>query len=391
MKKVLLVVLSIVLMMSFVFAEDGVTDTEIKIGTFQAMSGPVAVIGQSVANGMNAYFNYINENGGVYGRKINLIIADDQFNPAKTTVEVKRMIENDKVFALVGGLGTPGNLAVMDYVNEKKVPYVYQSSGSSLLAIPPKKYIFPVQPNYTLEGNIVMNYLVKTKRAKKIAIVYRNDDAGKEFLDSALDTLKNKYGMKPVETIAVNPTANDFSTELTKLIAKQPDAIAVMLFVPQSVNFVKQAKQYGLQKQKYILTYANSDISYIYLAKDDAEGVEAMAWVNVDFSKPDLKPFQIYQKYFNQMPNAYAIAGMIAAEVFVEGLQRAGKDLTREGLVKALESMNKWSGMLAHEITYKPYDPNDNTCRLGKQSMYVLRVRNGVWTQMTNWIYYESN
>lgn len=391
MKKVLLVVLSIVLMMSFVFAEDGVTDTEIKIGTFQAMSGPVAVIGQSVANGMNAYFNYINENGGVYGRKINLIIADDQFNPAKTTVEVKRMIENDKVFALVGGLGTPGNLAVMDYVNEKKVPYVYQASGSSLLAIPPKKYIFPVQPNYTLEGNIVMNYLVKTKRAKKIAIVYRNDDAGKEFLDSALDTLKNKYGMKPVETIAVNPTANDFSTELTKLIAKQPDAIAVMLFVPQSVNFVKQAKQYGLQKQKYILTYANSDISYIYLAKDDAEGVEAMAWVNVDFSKPDLKPFQIYQKYFNQMPNAYAIAGMIAAEVFVEGLQRAGKDLTREGLVKALESMNKWSGMLAHEITYKPYDPNDNTCRLGKQSMYVLRVRKGVWIQMTNWIYYESN
>ncbi|MBM7560096.1 ABC transporter substrate-binding protein [Marinitoga litoralis] len=390
MKKALLVVLSIVLMLGFVFAEDGVTDTEIKIGTFQAMSGPVAVIGQSVANGMNAYFNYINENGGVYGRKINLIIADDQFNPAKTTVEVKRMIENDKVFALVGGLGTPGNLAVMDYVNEKKVPYVYQASGSSLLAIPPKKYIFPVQPNYTLEGNIVMNYLVKTKRAKKIAIVYRNDDAGKEFLDSALDTLKNKYGMEPVETIAVNPTANDFSTELTKLIAKQPDAIAVMLFVPQSVNFVKQAKQYGLQKQKYILTYANSDISYIYLAKDAAEGVEAMAWVNVDFSNPDLKPFQIYQKYFNQMPNAYAIAGMIAAEVFVEGLQRAGKDLTREGLVKALESMNKWSGMLAHEITYKPYDPNDNTCRLGKQSMYVLRVRKGIWTQMTNWIYYDK-
>ncbi|OQY09247.1 MAG: hypothetical protein B6I29_03820, partial [Marinitoga sp. 4572_148] len=389
-KKILLVMLSIVLMMSMVMAEDGVTDTEIKIGTFQAMSGPVAVIGQSVANGMNAYFNYINENGGVYGRKINLIIADDQFNPAKTTVEVKRMIENDRVFALVGGLGTPGNLAVMDYVNEKKVPYVYQASGSSVLAIPPKKYIFPVQPNYTLEGNIVMNYLVKTKRAKKIAIVYRNDDAGKEFLNSALETLKDKYGMKPVETIAVNPTANDFSTELTKLIAKQPDAIAVMLFIPQSVNFVKQAKQYGLQKQKYVLTYANSDASYIYLAKEAAEGVEAMAWVNVDFSKPDLKPFQIYKKYYNQIPNAYAIAGMIAAEVFVEGLQRAGEDLTRENLVKALESMDKWSGMLAHEITYKPYDPDDNTCRLGKQSMYVLRVRKGVWTQMTNWIYYEK-
>ncbi|NUV00263.1 hypothetical protein XO12_09245 [Marinitoga sp. 1154] len=390
MKKVLLVVFSIILMLSIVYAEVGVTDTEIKIGTFQAMSGPVAVIGQSVANGMNAYFNYVNDNGGIFGRKINLIVADDQFNPAKTTVEVKRLVENDKVFALVGGLGTPGNLAVMNYVNNSKVPYVYQASGSSLLAIPPKKYIFPVQPNYTLEGNIVINYLVKTKRAKKIAIIYRNDDAGKEFLNSAVETLKHKYNMKPVETIAINPIANDFSTEITKLIAKQPDAIAVMLFIPQSVNFVKQAKQYGLQRQKYVLTYANSDASYILLAKEAAEGVEAMAWVNVDFSKPDLKPFQIYRKYFDQMPNAYAIAGMIAAEVFVEAVTRAGEDLTRENLVKALESMNKWTGMLAHEITYKPYNHEDNTCRLGKQSMYVLRVRKGVWSQMTNWIYYEK-
>ncbi|GAB6188718.1 ABC transporter substrate-binding protein [Marinitoga arctica] len=390
MKKVLLVLLSVLVIMSIGYSVDGVTDTEIKIGTFQAMSGPVAVIGQSVANGMNAYFNYVNDNGGIYERKINLIIADDQFNPAKTTVEVKRLIENDKVFALVGGLGTPGNLAIMDYVNNMKVPYVYQASGSSLLAIPPKKYIFPVQPNYTLEGNIMINYLVKTKKAKKIAIVYRNDDAGKEFLKSSMETLKDKYNMKPVETLAINPTANDFSTEITKLIAKQPDAIAIMLFVPQSVNFVKQAKQYGLQKQKYVLTYANSDISYILLAKEAAEGVEAMAWVKVDFSNPDLEPFKIYKKYYDQLPNAYAIAGMIAAEVFVEGLNRAGKDLTREKMVEALETMNKWSGMLAHEITYKKYDPNDETCRLGKQSMYVLRVRKGAWTQMTNWIYYDK-
>ncbi len=152
MKKVFLFFLSVIFLMTFIFAEVGITDTEIKIGTFQAMSGPVAVIGQSVANGMKAYFNYVNDNGGIYGRNINLIVADDQFNPAKTTVEVKRLIENDKVFALVGGLGTPGNLAVIDYVNKMKVPYVYQASGSSLLAIPPKKYIFPVQPNYTLEG-----------------------------------------------------------------------------------------------------------------------------------------------------------------------------------------------------------------------------------------------
>ncbi|MFW6263749.1 MAG: ABC transporter substrate-binding protein, partial [Thermotogota bacterium] len=122
MKKILLIVLVAVMIFSTAFSAEnstnGITDDSVKIGSFQALSGALAFIGVSMNKGMEAYFNWINENGGVHGREIDLIAVDDQFVPSKTVIEVKRLVEQDKVFAIVGGLGTPGCLAVMDYLNE---------------------------------------------------------------------------------------------------------------------------------------------------------------------------------------------------------------------------------------------------------------------------------
>jgi len=381
-----LALLMVMLVALSIFAEPGVTKDEVKIGSFQALSGAAAIIGQSMTAGMKAYFNYVNDNGGVFGRKINLLVADDQLNPAKTTVEVKRLVENDNVFAIVGGLGTPGCLAVVDYLNNAKVPFVYQGSGASVLAIPPKNYVFTVQPNYTLEGNIMIRHMYTNLKARRIAIVYRNADDGKEEYLAAKEALE-RFNLKPVAEIAINPSATDFSTEMTKLVAAKPDAIILMAFIQQAPQFIKQAKQYGLSKAKIVGTYSISDASLITLTGKDSEGVQAMAWVNVDFSNPDQDVFKIYGKYNNnQMPNAYAIAGMIAAEIFTEGLRRTGADLTRDKLVKALETLNKWTGVVAHEITYGPYNVNDTSCRMGKQSMYVLEVKDGVFATASDWV-----
>ncbi len=178
MKK-MLVVLGILLTILTV-AEVGVYKDKIVIGTFQALSGPYAVIGQEMSKGMNAYFNWVNKNGGVYGRKIELIIADDQLNPSKTVVEVKRLVESDKVFAIVGGLGSYGCLAVMDYLEQNRVPFVYQGAGTSLLVSPPKKYIFAVQPDYTFEGQLIAKFLVENMGKKRIGIIYMSNDVGEE-------------------------------------------------------------------------------------------------------------------------------------------------------------------------------------------------------------------
>jgi branched-chain amino acid transport system substrate-binding protein len=364
----------------------GVTDDEILLGSFQALSGPVASIGVPVKNGLDAYFNFVNEQGGVNGREVRLLVADDAFDPSRTTVEVKRLVESDGIFALVAGLGTPGNLAIMDYIQEQGVPYVYQASGSGLLTNPPKQYIFGVQPNYTLEGSIMAKYLVEEKGAERIAIVYRNLDDGKELAESVRESL-DEYGMDVVADIAIDPAAQDFSANLVQLNQAQPDAIVVGLFVPQSANFIKQAKELGLTDQNYLLTYSNADATFVQLAEGQAEGAEAMAWVDVDFTDTEQMLFQIYDASFpGEIPNAYAVAGMIGAEVVVEGLERAGRDLTRSGLIDALETLDGFEGVIAEGITYSEFDPNDMLSRMGKQSMYVLRVQDGVFERAHDWI-----
>ncbi|MEJ5272710.1 MAG: ABC transporter substrate-binding protein [Spirochaetota bacterium] len=393
MKKVYLAIL-ILLAVTIVFSQanpgdtNGITATEIKIGSFQALSGPVAAIGVPVKKGLDAYFNWVNANGGINGRKINLIVADDAFNPSNTVVEVKRLVESDKVFALVCGLGAPGNLAIMDYVEAQKVPYVYQAAGAGILTIPPKRYIFGVQPNYTTEGAIAVKYLVEQKKAKRIAIVYRNTDDGKEELASVKNTLSKK-GMTLAAEIPIEPTATDFSSNIVKLTEANADAVIVMLFVPQSSNFVKQAKQFGLTKQNYLLTYSNADPTFAAIAGANiAAGVEALAWVNVDFTDPNAHFIKVYQATFaGEIPNAYAVAGMIAAEIFTEAVQRAGKNLTREKLISALESMDKWIGKIAPMISYGPINVKGNKARLGVQTMYILRFKeDGTLEKAFDWI-----
>ncbi len=386
MKKVLTLMVAL-LMVVGLFAEVGVTDDEILIGSFQALSGPLSFIGQPMTKGMNAYFDWVNDNGGVNGRKINLLVADDQFSPAKTTVEVKRLVESDGVFSIVGGLGTPGVLAVMDYLNSNKVPFVYQGAGTSLVSFPPKEFIFPVQPNYTVEGNIVANYFADIGYTK-IAIVYRNADDGKEFAEAARELFESR-GIDAT-FIPVNPTAEDFSAEVTKLISDRPEAIGVMLYGTQAPNFIKQAKQYGLRNVEYLASYANASVNFIDLLGSAAEGVKAMAWVDVDFTNPESPALEIYGEYNNgEIPNAYAVAGLIAAETFTEAVKRAGSNLTRETLVNALETFDDWSGDITTGVTYYDFEgPNKDISRIGKDSMYIMEIKDGVFEKITDWLYY---
>ena len=391
MKKLLVLLLVAALLVSgLAFAEPGITKDKVLIGTFQALSGPVAYIGLSMRKGMDAYFNWVNANGGVYGRKIELLVADDQFNPAKTVVEVKRMVEQDKVFSIVGGLGTPGCLAVMKYLNGSKVPFVYQGSGALGLAVPPNKYIFSVQPNYySVEGPIVAKYLARNLGYKRIGMVYRAADDGKEELAGFQSWLvSNRLEKLLVKAIPVNPNATSFDNEILELLGAGVDVVFLSMYGQQPPNFMIQAKQYGLDA-KIVMSYPNSDIQVIQLSQGAAEGAQAMAWVWL--GDADSEQFQrylaIYQETFPQeIPNAYAAAGFIAGEVFTEGLRRAGQNPTREGLVQALETMSGWQGLISPIISYKPYSVGDNTCRVGLQAMYAMEVVNGLWEKVSDWI-----
>ena len=359
----------------------GVTNNEVVIGTFQALSGPVAPIGIAMTHGMQAYFNMINEQGGIYGRKINLIVRDDQFNPAKTVLETKRLVEQDHVFAIVGGLGTPGCLAVMDYLEKNKVPFIYQGSGSSKFAYPPKKYIFPVQPNYLNEGQIMVKYAVETLKANRIAVIYEDDDIGNEGAAGVKKGIE-EFGGELVASIGFPVTETDFTSYVLKLQQAKPDVVIIYALLKPATSILKTAKSLGLDT-KFITTYPNADPIFILLAGDAANGVYVAAWVDITNTKDPgvMKFLTTMHKYFPKEKGiAYAAAGWIAAEVFTEALRRAGAPPTRDRLIWALETFKHWNGDLAKDITYTPTD------RAGKHSMYFLRVIDGQFKKVSGWI-----
>jgi branched-chain amino acid transport system substrate-binding protein len=335
-------------------AVPGITDTTIKIGAFGALSGPVAAVGVPVKKGMEAYVKYVNDQGGVHGRKIELIFEDDQFNPANALAAVKKLVEQDKVFAISPGLGTPGVLATLDYLTEKQVPFVYPMTGASQPAYPLKKNTFTVQPNYVDEGKILVQYTAEKMGAKKVAVLWQNSDIGKQGLEGVKAQVA-KAGVQLVYEGAHDVKDVDFSTHILKAKEAGADSVILYTVVGQCAGILKEAQKQGY-KANFITTYINSDLNLLKLAGDAAEGLLIGGWVPIaDLNEPNFKKFmEIYQKYNNtaETPSGYATAGFIAGEILVEALKRTGKELDRDGLIKALESFKDYSGILAQGITY---------------------------------------
>ena len=367
-------------------AVPGITDNQVVVGAFQDQSGAAAVVGINMRKGMEAYFNWVNAQGGVNGRKIKFIVEDDGFQAARAIAATKKLVEQDKVFALVGTLGTPGVAATIDYIMEKQIPSIYQGSGISALAFPPKKYIFPVQPNFISEGRIVATYVVENLKMKRVAVACEQTDIGTEGLRGVREQLA-MYKMEPVEVVNFGAADVDFSSQILKLMRAKPDAVIIYSTLKPAAGFLKQAKVMGLDAQ-FLTTYVNADpIQMPALAGDACVGLIAPGWVPVLGNDVDsVRYLEIYQAtYPKEMPSAFAAAGFIAGEVFCEGLRRGGKNPTREGLIAAMESLRDWDGIMAKGISYTP------EFRSGKASMYFMRFakpkfEEGSVEVMSDWV-----
>jgi branched-chain amino acid transport system substrate-binding protein len=360
----------------------GITVNRILIGSFSVQTGPYAVVGVPFSQGMQSYFDMVNDAGGVNGRKISLEVVDDQFNPANTVTVVKKFVTEDKVFSVVGGVGSPGCAAVVDYLNEQKVPFIYQASGLSSLSIPAKQYVFAVQPNYINEGQVLAKYAT-TLSLKNIAVLYSNDQAGNEWLTGTKQGAA-KFGGTVVLELPFPVTETDFTPYLLKIKASNASALIIYTSSVATAGLaVKTAKSLGLT-QKILLSYVAASIAAAAGA-DAAEGVYVPGWVDFsDVKNPDVvKFFSTWNKYYpngNQALYAYACAGWVAAEVFTEAVRRAGPYPTRDALVWALETFNGWSGVLAKDISYSP------TAHSGKYSLFFMQVQKGALVKVSDWI-----
>lgn len=350
---------------------NGVSDTAIKVGGFAAQSGPVAPIGISVRKGFEAFIKYTNENGGVHGRKIEIVnIADDAFDGGKALAATKQLVESDKVFALAPVLGTAGFQATYDYVVDEQIPLVYPMTGVERTAHPAQKNIFAVQPNNYDEAKVLTQYAIKEMGKKKIAVLWQNNDMGQQGL-KGIEEMVKQLGAEVVYNAPHEAKSVDFSTPVLNAKQKGADTIMAFTTLAETVGILKEVKKQGFDAQ-VMTSYVNADpVNLVKLAADASVGLIAGGWVPVaDLNDPNIKKFyEVYGKYNNgETPNAYAVSGFIAGELLVKGLQDAGKDVTRESFVKALENLKEFNGIMARNISYGPGQ------RAGVLAFYLNKV-----------------
>lgn len=318
----------------------GVTDTEIKIGNSAATSGAYAPVGVPFNAGIEAYLKMINDNGGVNNRKITFIHQDDEFDPVKGKAILSKLIEDDKVFAIVGHFGTPVVGATLQDLKDAKIPAVYFATGIGQLyndkAEGSDRGIFPVQPIYKSEGQIMVARAVGDFKAKKIGVIYTNDDAGKDLLWGTQKKAKELN----VELIAEQVTAGstDVSSAVTTIKNANVDFIIAASIQGTFPTIIKELAAQGVNKE-VITTYVNVSPVIAKTVVNEIKGkfnVYGNGWVAFDGDRA--KALAEFQKFTPQYKdNVYAMTGWIAAHFFVEGLKRVEGTITWTKYMDALE------------------------------------------------------
>jgi ABC-type branched-subunit amino acid transport system substrate-binding protein len=357
----------------------GVTDTEIVIGTWMPLTGPAApwaVIGKTY----EAYFKMVNEKGGINGRKVRVIIEDDGYNPAKTVPLVKKMVEQDKVFAFMGGLGTASGTAVMQYIIDNKVPHLAPSTGAGAWSVPTKPGYYAWQINYGTEAKILVKYGLETLKKKKFAIFYQNDDYGKEGLTVAKESLA-KGGGEVVAEVAYNVTDTDYSGYALKLKQSGAEAVLAWPSVKQYASLLKEAEKIGF-KPAWLASATGNDQSLTQLAGSAAEGAYFVAYLPdpndpANANIPAIKEWRENLQKYSDLPfSNFTLYGWGQARMMHEILNRAGKDLTRESFEKAAQSLKGWQDLAT--VTYTADD------RRGITIGWIAQVKNGVSVKVSD-------
>ena len=332
--------------------DPGVTPTSILLGATTPLTGPASAF-SSVARGANAYFQYVNSKGGVLGRKITYTYLDDGYNPANTVQQTRQLVEQDHVFAIFNSLGTEHNLATRDYLNALKVPQLFIASGDTSFGADAAKYPYTIgfQPSYQAEGYLLGKYVRGSRSKAKVAVLAQNDSYGRDLL---LGFKNGLAGGKAKVVAAQNyeVTTSDVQSQVAKLKASGADTFAIFATPQFAIQSYVYAKKLGW-KPFVVNNAVSSSANIMTLASEGGQNPLVNGSVAVAVLKDPTDPRwkhdpglllyrQILAKYAKgaNANDVYHVYGMAAAQTMVEALKKAGKNLTREGLIKAVDSLN---------------------------------------------------
>ena len=318
----------------------GVTPKTILLGQSAAFTGPAAQLGIQLNIGTKAYFDHINAQGGIFGRKIELKTLDDRYEGNLCAENTKKLITEDKVFALVSYVGTPTTVAAMPIFTEAKVPLIGPFTGAEALRNPVNRYIFNVRASYYDETEKIVEQLVSTGN-HKIAVFYQDDAYGQAGL-KGVQIAMDKRNMKIVALGKVERNTVKVQDAVKVINGVQPDGVIMISAYTSIAEFVREMKAAGSTTQFYNVSFVGSTALADAL-KGEGYGVAISQVVPFPWG-PEVRIVKEYQETLSKVGNIdynfSSLEGFIVGKVMVEGMKRAGKNLTREKLIAALESMN---------------------------------------------------
>jgi ABC-type branched-subunit amino acid transport system substrate-binding protein len=315
------------------------TDRRIVLGQSAAFSGAAAQLGIQMNRGARLYFDAANAAGGIHGAAIELRTLDDQYEPDKCKANTETLIKED-VFALFGYVGTPTSLAALPLVNQSKIPFFGPFTGAEALRDPFSRYVFHVRASYFDETAAIVKQLT-TLGLKKVAVFRQNDSYGQAGLDGVVRALKT-HQLEPVAVGLVERNTVAVSSAVQAIMASKPDAIVQISAYKSCAAFVREARKAGFGGTFYNVSFVGTQALSEELGRD-ARGVAVSQVMPFPFQpkSPIAREFlaAVQRGGAEYKANYSSMEGYVAAKVFAEGLRRAGKGVTRDMLITALESM----------------------------------------------------
>ena len=342
--------------------DTGATDKEIKIGGISPYSGPASAYG-AIGKAIGAYIDKVNAEGGINGRKLNWISLDDGYNPAKTVEQARRLVEEEEVLFVFNTLGTPPNSAIHKYMNAKKVPQLFVATGATKWG-DPKNFPWTMgwQPNYQSESKVFVAHLLETKPNAKVAILYQNDDYGKDYVKGFEDGLGDKAKTMIVSKLSYEVTDPTVDSQLLSLKASGADTFFNVTTPKFAAMVIKKNAELGWKPVHY-LTSVSASVGAVMVPAGPENGVGIFtANYLKDPTDPQFQKGKEWDDWLAWMkkylPNgdlkdANNVYGYTAAQGLVQVLKQAGDNLTRENIMKQAASLEMNLPMLLPGVNVK--------------------------------------
>ena len=365
-------------------ADQGVSKDEIVLGSIQDVSGPIAGFGKQLRLGMMLRVDEVNEQGGINGRKIKLLVEDSGYDPRRAVLAAQKLVNQDKVFAVIGHVGTATNMAAMPVQFQKNVINWFPVTAARQMYEPFHRLKYSYAAPYYDQMLLAVPKLAKEKGAKKICSMYQDDDFGLEVLKGAEDGLK-AAGMALAESTSYKRGATDFSSQIQKLASEKCDMVVLGTVIRETIGAIATAKRLGFNPVFIGSSAAYTDLIH-KLGGPAMDGLYATMTVQNPYTDEASQPIRFwankYKTKFNDDPTVFSVYGYNAMDAFLLAAGKAGKNLTTDSFIKVMDNMKYPPDMFGSaEMTFTA------TKRLGSDSARMSQIQNGRWKVVSEYIH----